>query len=42
MIVRVCKRLGLNYAWGLINFTVGSALGGIWVAVALVMQGAVR
>jgi hypothetical protein len=36
------QHLGVNWAWGLLNFTVGSALGGTWVAIALVMHGAVR
>jgi hypothetical protein len=40
--MNLLRKLGVNYAWGLINFTVGSALGGIWVAIALVMQGVVR
>jgi hypothetical protein len=29
------KRLGLNYIYGLANFTLGVTAGGIWVAVAL-------
>lgn len=28
-------RFGVNYLWGLINFTIGVTLGGIVVAVAL-------
>jgi hypothetical protein len=36
------RSLGVNYAWGLINFTVGVTAGGIYVAVALVAAGLVR
>lgn len=36
------RRLGLNYAWGLANFTAGVTLGGIWVAIALIGAGMVR
>jgi hypothetical protein len=28
-------RFGVNYIWGLLNFTVGVAAGGIFVAAAL-------
>ena len=35
-------RLGLNYAWGLLNFTAGATAGGVWVAIALVAAGVVR
>lgn len=31
----LCKRLGLNYLYGLANFTVGVTAGGIFVAAAL-------
>jgi hypothetical protein len=42
VIPRMCMRLGLNYAWGLINFTAGAILCGTWVALVLVMHGVVR
>jgi hypothetical protein len=32
----LCTRFGLNYAWGLMNFTLGVTLGGIVVAVVLI------
>ena len=36
------RRLGVNYLWGLANFTAGVTLGGIYVAAALVAAGALR
>lgn len=36
------RRLGLNYLWGLANFTAGVTLGGIYVAVALIAGGHIR
>lgn len=36
------RSLGVNYFWGLINFTVGVSVGGIYVAVALIAAGLVR
>jgi hypothetical protein len=33
------RKLGVNYLWGIINFTVGVALGGIWVALSLIAHG---
>jgi hypothetical protein len=41
MIARL-RKLGVNYAWGLINFTVGVTVGGIYVAAILITHGAVR
>lgn len=40
--MKLIKRLGLSYAWGLANFTLGAALGGIYVAAILLSNGAVR
>lgn len=42
MIGRVIAKLGVNYAWGLINFTAGVALGGSYVAFILVGAGVLR
>jgi hypothetical protein len=39
---KLLSKFGVNYAWGLINFTIGVAAGGIYVAVALIMAGIVR
>lgn len=36
------RKLGLNYVWGLINFTAGVAAGGIYVALALIAAGIIR
>jgi hypothetical protein len=33
------KRLGVNYIWGLINFTLGCVLGGVFVAAKLLASG---
>jgi hypothetical protein len=41
MIARL-KSLGLNYLWGLANFTAGVAAGGTYVAAILVAHGIVR
>jgi hypothetical protein len=41
MIARL-KSLGLNYLWGLANFTIGVTAGGIYVAAILVAHGAMR
>jgi hypothetical protein len=41
MIARL-KSLGLNYLWGLVNFTIGVTAGGIYVAAILVAHGVVR
>jgi hypothetical protein len=41
MIARL-RKLGVNYVWGIINFTIGVTVGGIYVAAILVMHGAVR
>lgn len=40
--MKFIKRLGLNYFWGLANFTLGVTLGSIYVAVILVARGLVR
>lgn len=37
-----CARLGLNYFWGIANFTVGVTAGGIWVAAILIAHGVLR
>jgi hypothetical protein len=42
MIVRLARRLGVNYFWGLANFTFGVAAGGIYVAVILIAHGILR
>jgi hypothetical protein len=42
VIARIAKRMGASYLWGLINFTVGVAAGGIYVALILIAHGAVR
>jgi hypothetical protein len=42
MASRFIKSLGVNYAWGVINFTFGVVAGGIYVAVALIAAGLVR
>jgi hypothetical protein len=36
------RKLGLNYAWGLLNYTLGVAMGGAYVAVVLIEYGALR
>jgi hypothetical protein len=36
------SKLGLNYAWGLLNYTLGVATGGAYVAVVLIEHGMVR
>jgi hypothetical protein len=41
-VTRLIQRLGVNYLWGLANFTLGVTLGGIYVGAALVIQGLVR
>jgi hypothetical protein len=41
MIARL-RKLGLNYAWGLLNYTLGVATGGAYVAVVLIGHGMVR
>lgn len=38
---KLFARLGVNYVWGLINFTLGVTLGGIWVAASLIAAGVV-
>lgn len=40
--IRRIKSLGLNYIWGVLNFTGGVALGGSYVALALIAAGAVK
>jgi hypothetical protein len=37
----LARRLGVNYAWGLVNFTAGVAGGGVFVAAALITAGLV-
>lgn len=37
--MNLLKRLGVNYLWGLANFTLGCVLGGIVVAAKLLMSG---
>lgn len=39
---RLVAKLGVNYLWGLLNFTAGAIACGIWVAIALVAAGTVR
>lgn len=36
------RKLGLNYAWGLLNYTLGVATGGTYVAFVLIGHGMVR
>jgi hypothetical protein len=40
--IRRLKSLGLNYLWGLANFTLGVTAGGTYVAAILVSHGAMR
>jgi hypothetical protein len=42
MASRFFKSLGVNYLWGIANFTFGVVAGGIYVAVALIAAGLVR
>jgi hypothetical protein len=42
MASRIFKSLGVNYLWGIANFTAGVVAGGIYVAVALIAAGLVR
>lgn len=40
--MNLLRKLGLNYAWGLINFTAGAILCGTYVAFLLVAAGQVK
>jgi hypothetical protein len=33
---KLIQKLGVNYLWGIINFTAGVTLGGIYVAVLII------
>jgi hypothetical protein len=39
---KLIRRLGLNYLYGLANFTLGVTLGGIYVGAALIIHGLVK
>jgi hypothetical protein len=40
--MNIIRKLGVNYIWGVANFTLGVTAGGIYVAVAMIMAGLVR